>query len=114
MEGVKSAVMINMFGQNFDQTSQEDGESLGSRQPAMMQLHNLTIRDVVVRGARTCGKIMCGNDTHACDGVTMTNVSMEDFGAGWQCVGEMAGLARDCSPQPCFTARLGDPMLETR
>ena len=101
MEGVREAVLINMFGQNVERA--EFGEDLGASRPAMMQLHNLTMRNVVVRGAKIAGKIMCGNGTHACDGVTMVNVSMEDVGA-WQCGGEVSGTARDCSPQPCFAS----------
>ena len=101
MEGVREAVLINMFGQNVERA--ELGEGLGASRPAMMQLHNLTMRNVVVRGAKIAGKIMCGNGTHACDGVTMVNVSMEDVGA-WQCGGEVSGTARDCSPQPCFAS----------
>ena len=80
----------------------EPAERVGAEAPSLMQLHNLTIRNVVVTGARQAGKIECGNGTHACDGLTMTNVTMRDFGQGWECVGEVEGSAEGCEPKPCF------------
>ena len=98
-------VLVTVFNQNVAGDS-ADGlevtERTGAQEPSLMQLHNLTIRNVVVTGARQAGKIECGNGTHACEGLTMSNVTMRDFGQGWECVGEVGGSAEGCVPSPCF------------
>ena len=96
-------LLATVFNQNVDGGSADGLEATGRAQaPSLMQLHNLTIRNVVVTGARQAGKIECGNGTHACEGLTMTNVTMRDFGQGWECVGEVSGSAEGCEPRPCF------------
>ena len=98
-------LLATVFNQNVDDDSaggSEAAERAGAAAPSLMQLHNLTIRNVVVTGARQAGKIECGNGTHACEGLTMTNVTMRDFGQGWECVGEVEGSAEGCEPSPCF------------
>ena len=95
----------SVFNQNMGGDSAGGLEAAGrarAEAPSLMQLHNLTIRNVVVTGARQAGKIECGNGTHACEGLTMSNVTMRDFGQGWECVGEVSGSAEGCEPRPCF------------
>ena len=92
-----SAIMISMFSQNDltampgDLTASDLTATAGDDQnhPALMQLQNITIRNVVVTGAQQAGKIECGNGTHACAGITMENVTMREFGRPWECVGEV-------------------------
>ena len=96
-------LLVAVFNQNMDDTSAGGEQATGRAQaPSLMQLHNLTIRNVVVTGARQAGKIECGNGTHACEGITMSNVTMRDFEQGWECVGEVGGSAEGCEPPTCF------------
>ena len=52
-----NAIMINMFGQN---------DGAGELRSGMMQLSNITIRNVRVSGAKLAGKIECGKGSNAC------------------------------------------------
>ena len=109
-----AAIMVNMFGQNSglaaagpDDNARAmpvggDARAGAAAGSGMMQVHNLTIRNVRVAGAEHAGKLMCGNGTDACSGIVMENVSMVGCGSGWECGGEVVGTSGDCVPKPCF------------
>ena len=103
-----SAVMINMFNQNSNSRATSarpaGAQPLGPsiELPRLMQLQNITVRNVVVSGAKQAGKIECGNGTHACGEIRMDNVTMRGFELGWECVGEVTGVAVAVEPKPCF------------
>jgi hypothetical protein len=85
----------------------------------MMNLNNITIRnvqiwavpsaqqtrplgnsDTSVRVAVPVGEIKCGNESHACTGIHLVNVTGHGT-AGWKCQ-HASGDATNCVPKPCL------------
>ena len=78
--------MINFFGQSVGAAA-----AVSAQRPSLMELQNVTIRNVVVTGAKQAGKVLCGNGTHGCEHILLENVTMQDFAEGWACAGEVDG-----------------------
>ncbi len=86
---------------HFDAYNQLASQGSGSSAPNLMQLYNVTVRNVVIQGADTVGEINCGSGSSACTGLTFENITATDYKHGWTC-SNAYGNAKQCEPKPCL------------
>lgn len=114
-----SAILFDFFAQNGAQSSADKQlpapvlwqhghrpaiVHVTDRAPELMQLSNVTVRNVRVSGAGRAGKLFCGNGSSACTALRFENISIVDAADAWMCKGQVFGSAVGCNPAPCIKA----------
>eukprot|EP00041_Stephanoeca_diplocostata_P006315 m.80486 g.80486 ORF g.80486 m.80486 type:complete len:447 (+) comp16293_c0_seq1:97-1437(+) len=100
MDSVTSAgIDFNLYNQN----SQVEVSGIAARVPLLMQVYNLTVRNVIGSNMAQAGKINCGTGIHACTALTLQNITLSDYGKPWECTNAY-GTASGCIPVACVKA----------